>query len=280
MFLLALALVAACWELYPAIGPADGGEIFGARVLPRTKDSAMPHVWDMLSRFGDPDRRGSDRQNWRVVLAAAWFSLRLAVTGFVIGAACGLGLAMLMSRFRIVERGLLPYLVMSQTVPLIALAPLVATWGGKLQIGEWVWPRWMSAAVLGAFLALFPVAVGCLRGFASAPAASVELMRSYAASWWSTFRRLRFPAAVPQMIPALKLAAAGSVIGVVVAEISTGLRGGIGRLIVEYAQQSTGDPTKLFTAIIGAAALGLTMTGLVALFEAAMMRNRPVLEES
>ena len=104
-----------------------------------------------------------------VVLAAAWFSLRLALTGFVIGALLGLGLAMVMARFRMVERGLLPYLVMSQTVPLIALAPLVATWGGKLQIGEWVWPRWMSAAVLGAFLAFFPVAVGSLRGFASAP---------------------------------------------------------------------------------------------------------------
>ena len=69
------------------------------------------------------------------------------------------------------------------------------------------------------------------------------------------------------MVPALKLAATGSVIGVVVAEISTGLRGGIGRLIVEYAQQSTGDPTKLFTAIFGAAALGLVMVGIVSVFE-------------
>ena len=235
----------------------------------------MPHVWDMLSRFDDPERRGSDRANWRVVVACAWFSLRLAITGFVIGTVFGLGLAVLMARFKVVERGLMPYLVMSQTVPLIALAPLVATWGGKVHIGDWVWPRWMSAAVLGAFLAFFPVAVGCLRGFAAAPPASVELMRSYAASWWSTFHRLRFPHAVPRMVPALKLAATGSVIGVVVAEISTGLRGGIGRLIVDYAQQSTGDPTKLFTAIFGAAALGLVMAGIVSAFEVLMMRNRP-----
>ena len=249
--------------------------MFGARLLPRTNDAAMPHVWDMLSRFADPERRGSDRANWRVVLAASWFSFRIAFAGFVIGAAAGFGLAMLMARFKLVERGLLPYLVMSQTVPLIALAPLVATWGGKLQIGEWVWPRWMSASVLGAFLAFFPVAVGALRGFAAAPDAAVELMRSYAASWRSTFLKLRFPSSVPYLVPALKLAATSSVIGVVVAEISTALRGGIGRLIVEYAQQSTGDPTKLFTAIFGAALLGLAMAGLVSLFERFMMRNRP-----
>ena len=275
MFAVALLAVAVAWEVYKLIGPEDGGSILGAQVLPRTRESSMPHVWDMLARFGDPERRGSDRANWRVVLAASWFSLRLALVGFAIGASFGIVLAVVMARFKLVERGLMPYLVMSQTVPLIALAPLVATWGGKVQVGEWVWPRWMSAAVLGAFLAFFPVAVGCLRGFAAAPSASVELMRSYAASWWSTFRRLRFPNAVPQMVPAFKLAATGSVIGVVVAEISTGLRGGIGRLIIDYAQQSTGDPTKLFTAIFGAAALGLVMAGIVSVFEALLMRNRP-----
>ncbi len=279
LFLGSLLVVAAIWELYKLIGPAAGGTVFGARLLPRAQDSAMPHVWDMLSRFGDPERRGSDRANWRVVLAAAWFSFRLALAGFAIGTLLGMGLAMVMARFKVVERGLLPYLVMSQTVPLIALAPLVATWGGKVQVGEWVWPRWMSAAVLGAFLAFFPVAVGALRGFASAPSASVELMRSYAATWRATFLKLSFPASVPYLVPALKLAATSSVIGVVVAEISTALRGGIGRLIVEYAQQSTGDPTKLFTAIFGAAALGLLMAGLVSCFEYVMMRNRPRPEE-
>lgn len=277
-FLAALVLVAAAWELYVATGPADGGRLLGMDILPRAKN--MPHVWDMLARFSEPERRGSERENWRAVLAAVWFSFRLALCGFAVGSLLGLGLAIVMARFRLAERGLMPYLVMSQTVPLIALAPLVATWGGKVQIGDWVWPRWMSVAVLGAFLAFFPVAVGSLRGFASAPAASVELMRSYAASWWSTFTRLRFPSAVPQMVPAFKLAATGSVIGVVVSEISTGLRGGIGRLILDYAQQSTGDPTKLFTAIFGAAALGLAITGLVTAGEWFANRNRPNLEQS
>ena len=77
------------------------------------------------------------------------------------------------------------------------------------------------------------------------------------------------------LIPALKLAAAVAVVGAIVAEISTGTRGGIGRLIIEYSREATTDPAKVYTAIIGAAALGLVVAGLVALFDTYAMRNRP-----
>ena len=103
-------------------------------------------------------------------------------------------------------------------------------------------------------------------------------MRSFAATNVQTMRMLRFPAAVPRMVPALKLAATASVIGVLVAEISTGLRGGVGRLIIEYARQASGDPAKMYTALFGAATLGLAMVGVVAAFEAAASRNRPPAE--
>jgi NitT/TauT family transport system permease protein len=212
---------------------------------------------------------------WFVVLKGAFYSFRLALVGFLIGSTIGVALAALMTRFKTMERGLLPYLVVSQTVPLIALAPLVVSWGGKLEIFGYTWPRWLSASVLGAFLAFFPIAVGTLRGLKSAPAASLELMDSYAASWKQTLFKLRFPAAIPYMVPAFKLGASGAVIGVVVAEISTGLKGGIGRLIIEYARQATGDPAKVFTAVFGAAGLGLAMAGLVALADVLLMRNRP-----
>ena len=275
MFLLTLVLLVGIWELYKKVGPQDGGMLFGARVLPRANDTAMPHVSTMLSRYGRPEVRGSDKKIWVVVLSGTWFSLRLSLVGFFLGTTIGIGLAILMARFNTVRRGLLPYLVMSQTVPLIALAPLVVSWGGKLEIGLFVWPRWLSASILGTFLAFFPVAVGTLRGLTSAPAAAVELMSSYAASWRQTLFKLRFPAAVPFLVPALKLGASGAVVGVVVAEISTGLKGGIGRLIIEYAREATGDPAKVFTAVFGAAALGFTMSGLVAFFDLYLMRNRP-----
>lgn len=275
MFVAALVFIAALWELYKVVGPEDGGALFGINILPRSNSRAMPHVWDMLSRYGRPELRSSERKIWRVVLAGAWFSFRLSLVGFAIGTTVGVALATLMARFKVVERGLLPYLVVSQTVPLIALAPLVVSWGGKLEVFGYEWPRWLSASVLGAFLAFFPVAVGTLRGLSSANPASLELMDSYAASWTQTLFRLRFPAAVPFMVPALKLAASSSVIGVVVAEISTGLKGGIGRLIIEYAREATGDPAKVFTAVFGAALLGLAMAGLVAAFDLYVMRNRP-----
>jgi NitT/TauT family transport system permease protein len=275
MFALALLLVAVFWELYKVIGPQDGGTIFGWTILPRANDTAMPHVWEMFSRYGQPENRASSTPIAVVVLQGAWFTFRIALAGFALGAVVGLGLAILMARYKFVERGLLPYLVLSQTVPLIALAPLVVSWGGKLHLGAFEWPRWLSAAVLGAFLAFFPIAVGTLKGLTSTPHASLELMDSYAASWRQTLIKLRFPAAMPYIVPSLKLAATASVVGVVVAEISTGLAGGIGRLIIEYAREATSDPAKVFTAVFGAAALGLLMAGLVALIDLVGMRNRP-----
>ncbi len=275
MFIVALVLVAAGWEAYKAIGPEKGGKVLGAGILPRTNDQVYPHVWTMFERLFDPVQRGTDETILSVVLKGVWYSLRLALAGFGLGVVFGMLLAVVLTRFKIAERAVLPYLIVSQTVPLIALAPLVAGWGGKLQWGSFVWPRWMSASILGAFLAFFPIAVGTLRGLKSPVPASLELMDSLAAPWTKTLFKLRFPSAVPYIVPALKLGASASVVGVVVAEISTGLRGGIGRLIIEYARQATSDPAKVYTTIFGAALLGLAMAGLVALVDLLLMRNRP-----
>lgn len=270
-----MALIAALWEGYKWVGPQDGGKLFGWKVLPRANDQVMPHVTDVLSRFGDPVNRASDETVLSVVLEGVWFSLRLVLAGFGMGLVLGVLLAVVMCRVKVAERAVLPYLVISQTVPLIALAPLVVSWGGKLQVFGWEWPRWLSASVLGAFLTFFPIAVGTLRGLQSPAPASLELMDSLASPWRRTLFTLRFPAAVPYMVPALKLGAAGAVIGVVVSEISTGLRGGIGRLVIEYGRNATSDPAIVYTAVLGAAFLGLVMAGLVAMADAVVMRNRP-----
>src|SRR6185312_9752812 len=124
-------------------------------------------------------------------------------------------------------------------------------------------------------LAFFPVAVGTLRGLKAAPPASVELMDSYAASWTKTLVKLRFPTAVPYISPTLRLAAAAAVVGVIVSEISLGVRAGVGRLILSYGQEASSDPAKLYTAVFGAAVLGLVMALLVVAIDKALMRNRP-----
>lgn len=274
--LLGFLLLAVLWEGYKWFWGAVDGSVLGWSLPASGDDTSMPHVWTVIERFGQPELRGSDRTVGAAVVAGSWFTFRMAMGGFLIGLVVGLGLAVVMQRFRLAERGLLPYVILSQTVPLVALAPLVAGWGGNLTLpllGEW--ESWMSVVVIAAYLAFFPVAVGALRGLQSPSPASVELMRSYACPDRKTLWKLRFPAALPYLAPALKLAAAAAVVGAIVAEISTGTKGGIGRLIIEYSREATGDPAKVYTAVIAAALLGLLVAGIVTAFDTVAMRNRP-----
>ena len=277
MLLLALALLAAIWELYKLIIPGDGVHLGDALILPRSDDTSMPHVSQIVDAFGKQEVAGVTGGGTVLssVVSSVWYSLRLAAAGFAVGVGVGFLLALAMQRLRLVERALLPYVVLSQTVPLVALAPLVYGWSGNLTLFGLDWKPWMSVSVISAYLAFFPVAVGALRGLSSPPPVQTELLACYAASWWQTLVRLRLPAAVPYLIPALKLAAAAAVIGAIVAEISIGLPGGIGRLIISYAQQATGDPSRVYAPILGAAAMGLVAVGLISLLDVALGRYRP-----
>lgn len=268
-----LVLVLALWELVKLVVPERGVSIGDQRILPRTGDGALPHVWSVVTVLGERDNSGTVGET---LLRTAGFTFGLALLALLIGTVIGVALAVLMQRFGWVERGLLPYIIVSQTVPLIALAPLVAGWGGKIVIAGEPWRPWMSIAVIASYLAFFPVAVGMLRGLQAPSKASVELLHSYSASWWETLVHLRFPAAVPHFLPALRLAAAASVIGAVVAEISTGTAGGIGRQIIVFAQQATGDASRLYAAVLAAALLGVAVTAVVGLAELGLRRySRP-----
>jgi NitT/TauT family transport system permease protein len=273
MLLLALLVLAACWELYKLVIPDGGVKLGSSLILPRSDDASMPHLSEIVKVFGQQEvAGGSGGTVLSSVIDSLWYSLRLAATGFAVGVVVGFLLALAMQRLRIVERALLPYVVLSQTVPLIALAPLVYGWSGNLSLFGLDWKPWMSVSVIAAYLAFFPVAIGALRGLASPPAVQTELLACYAASWWQTLVHLRLPASVPYLVPALKLAAAASVVGAIVAEISIGLQGGIGRLIITYAQQATGDPARVYAPILGAAVMGLVAVGLISLLDVALRR--------
>ena len=222
-----------------------------------------------------PEVRGSDTPVWLTVLIAALYTLLIAFGGFIIGVSVGLLLAIIMQRFAFMERGLLPFVIASQTVPLIALAPLIVGIGNRISFGPFQWGQTQSIMFIAAYLAFFPLSVGALRGLNASTPTQLELMRSYAASPRSTLWKLRFPASVPYLVPALKVSAAAAVVGTVVAQISTGGRGGIGRLIIEYARETTAQPAKVYNAVIGAILVGLIAAGLVALLDLYLTRNLP-----
>lgn len=268
---LGLLLVVALWEGYKAID----GSLFGWQLPLQADDSSMPHVSTMIDRLGDPAGRNTDESVLVTVLRAAWYTFQIALVGLVVGSLVGAGLAALMQRLKIAEQAVLPFVIISQTVPIVAFAPLVASWGGRLQLGSGEWQPWMSVAAISAFLAFAPVAVGLLRGLQAAPPAAVELMRSLAAPPRTTLWKLRLPAALPFLFPALRLAAAGAVVGAIVAEISLGRSGGIGRLTLEYSRAATSDPAKVYTALFGAAVLGIVMATFIGAIDAIASRHRP-----
>jgi NitT/TauT family transport system permease protein len=273
--LLGIVALGALWELYKLLGPANGVIVGGTTLLPRTTDLAMPHLWTMVARVFQPVSGASTAVGmWQAVLQASLFTLGIAAVGWLVGVSVGLALALLMQRFRLAESAVLPWVILSQTVPLIAIAPLVRRWGAQIHVGAFDWENWMSVALIASYLAFFPVAVGALRGLSSPDANHVDLMRCYAVGWWKTLWRLRLPASVGYLLPALRLAAASAVIGAVVAEVSIGLRGGIGRLIIEYAGAAGGDPGKPWAPIFGSVLVGLVAAGFVGLIGLALRRFR------
>ena len=268
-------ILAVLWELYKNLGPLKGWSVNGVLLFPRTDDISMPHLGAMFERVFAPVTSAVGAEPvWLAVLLGCLSSLGIAAIGLLIGAVVGVGLALLMLRFRVAESAILPWLVLSQTVPLIALAPLVVTWGGQLQFGGFSWERWMSVAVIASYLAFFPVSVGALRGLQSPETAHTELMHSFAAGWWKTLFYLRLPASVPYLLPALRLGAASAIIGTVVAEVSTGTKGGVGRLIIEFAQSGSSDPAKAYSPIAGAVIMGLAAAGIVGIIGLAVARYR------
>ncbi|MBO9578088.1 MAG: ABC transporter permease subunit [Microbacteriaceae bacterium] len=271
----------AIWELYKWLGPADGvvlGAVEGQagsgfRILPRTGDLNMPHVWDMFARLGQDNGPGTPPLGVSV-LSALGVTLGISAIGLLIGLVVGFVFALLMQRWRIVEWGLLPWIIVSQTVPLIAFAPIVARLGTQLDKQGWWWPGWLSVAVIASYLAFFPIAVGALRGLGSPDAIHQDLFRSYGASYGRTLVKLRLPASIPYLLPALRLGATSAVVGAVVGEVSIGMPGGLGRMIIQLAQSASADPALPYGPIFGAVLVGLVAAGSVALLGAILKNYR------
>ena len=266
-----VVVIGFCYSGYKVLGQAIDDRqtdlpLIGS-VLPRSNDLNMPPLTDVVAGLGRTPR-GEDQIFAQFLLAEAAFTFREAVVGFAVGVVAGLAIAIALARSRWLEDGFLPYVVASQTVPLIAIAPIVVIWGRKnFGFLPWEWQDWMSVSIIATYLTFFPVAVNGLRGLKSPQTEDLELMRSYAASWTQTLLRLRFPASLPYLFAAFRIAATASVVGAIVGEISAGVNGGLGRRILLEAQRYTTGPERLYGAVVGAAALGIFVFVLVGVAE-------------
>lgn len=252
------------WELYKAMGQATGGVWPGTSTdLPiRTNERSMPHIWDVLGALARPARRGGEDTLAVILLRAALWTWRSAAIGFVIGSLTGFGLAVVFIRSSLAERGLMPFVIASQAVPVIAIAPILVVWSGRLEL-----PNWLPIAFIAAYLAFYPVAINTLRGLRSPESTATELMRSYAASPNQVLLKLQIPAALPYLFPALKIAASASVIGAIVGELPAGFPDGLGRALLSFASSFSSAPEKLFASVLVAGSLGLAFVGIVTLVE-------------
>ncbi len=255
-FVIILLILAGIWEGYKLLAGT------GLPLPVRADDRSMPHLWDIVRSIFEPARRGSEESLGWLLTKASFVTFREAVAGFAAGSLIGLGLGLLFVRLPLAERGLMPWVVASQTIPLLAIAPMVVLWAGKYRL-----PLWIPIAALAAFLSFFPVTVNTIRGLRSPSPTSAELFRSFAASPSQEFRKLRIPAAFPFLFTALKVAAGASVVGTIVGELPSGLPNGLGRQLLTFSYYYSSGPEKLFAAVLFAVLLGLVFVGLVSLVE-------------
>jgi NitT/TauT family transport system permease protein len=179
----------------------------------------------------------------------------------------------LLASFRVLQRGFLPWVVASQTVPILVVAPMVVVWlNPKLPDA---FKDWGAVAVIASYLTFFPVTINTIRGLQSADRRALELMRSYAAGEWRILWKLRVPSALPYIFAALKVSATASVVGAIIGELPSSIQDGLGGQIINYSQYYTIQPTGLWATNVIAAALGISFFLMVLFAEKLVVRRAP-----
>ena len=195
-----------------------------------------------------------------------WITLSSTLLGFVLGTALGVLLAVIIVHNEASNRSLMPWIIASQTIPILAIAPMVVVGLGAVGITGTV-PR----ALISMYLSFFPVVVGMVKGLRSPEAIQLDLMRTYDASPWQTFWKLRWPAAMPMLFASMKVGIAISLIGAVVSELSNAAGGGLGVRLLTGSYN--GQTIQIWAALFIAAALAAVLVMVVGFAETAVNRR-------
>ena len=233
---------------------------------------SMPHVWTIIKAFGQP-AQVNQPPLIQILFHKSLFTAKEAIVGFALGALIGFFLGVVLVHSRLLRRGVVPYIVASQTIPILAIAPMVVVWvnpklPGPLQ-------GWGAVAVIAAYLTFFPVAINTLRGLQAVDPRALELMRTYAASPWTVLWKLRVPSSLPYVFAALKLAATACVVGAIIGELPSGLQSGLGGAILNFNQYYSIEPQELWATNIVAALVGILFFVTVVVAEKLVVRRAP-----
>jgi NitT/TauT family transport system permease protein len=203
----------------------------------------------------------------RSLIFHAGVTLEAALAGFALAAVIGVALATAIVHSRLLDRGLLPWVIVSQSIPVLATAPMIV-----VVLGNAGFTGLLPKAVISASLAFFPVTIGMCKGLRAAGSAQLELLHTYNASGSQIFRKLRWPAAIPYLFPALKVAMALAITGAIVGELPTGAQAGLGArlLIASY----NGLMLLMWATLVVASLTAGLSVGVLTLIERALPRFR------
>jgi NitT/TauT family transport system permease protein len=185
----------------------------------------------------------------RSLVYHAWITASATMLGFAFGAILGMLLAAGIVHVRTLDRSLMPWIIASQTVPILAIAPMVIVILGSIGMVGLV-PK----AIIAMYLCFFPVTIGMVKGLRSPDLLQLDLMRTYSASQWQIFWKLRLPASIPFLFASMKVAIAISLVGTIVGELPTGASGGIGARLLSGSYY--GQTVQIWSALLMAAILG------------------------
>jgi NitT/TauT family transport system permease protein len=219
----------------------------------------LPAPHQIVETFAD-DVFGWPVTSPRSLVYHSWVTLSATFLGFLLGASFGIILAVLIVHARTLEKSLLPWIICSQMVPILAVAPIVIVVLGSIGL-RGLLPK----AIISAYLCFFPVTIGVVKGLTSPDPIQRDLMRTWSATPAQIFWKLRWPSSVPFLFASLKVSITISLIGAIVAELPTGAQAGIGARLL--AGSYYGQTVQIWAALLAASVVAVGLIGLVTLAE-------------
>ncbi len=203
----------------------------------------------------------------RSLIYHATITLKSTLWGFLLGTIVGVLGAISIVYSRVMDMSLMPWAIISQTVPIVALAPMIIVLSSQLGIEG----RGVPKAIISAYLCYFPVLVGMTKGLRTPSPSQIDLLNTYNASKWETFIKLRLPSSVPYLFTSLKIGIAAALVGTIVGELPTGAISGLGARILIGDQ--FGTPLAIWAALLAAAILAGVLVTLLDLLQRVTLRK-------